>query len=217
MQIIPAINAKNFEEAKKQIGIAAQVVPAGGVIHIDVTDGRFSPAITWGEASQLANLELRTKNRELKIEVHLMVNNPELVIEDWLKAGIDRAIVHLEALGEEVLNIKRFLKKHNKKIVLALNPETPAEKLLPYLTEIEQVLILAVKPGWAGQKFSPEVIHKIQFLRKAAPSVKIEVDGGINLETAKLCKEAGADIVVSASYILNSDNPKEAYEKLTFI
>src|SRR3989344_5216045 len=208
MFVIPAINAKNFKEAKKQI---EEAVKFTDFIHLDVTDGKFSPAIIWGSPKDFLKLP------KVHYEVHLMVNNPELVIEDWLKAGINRVIVHFEVLGADFLQNTKFLKKYEKKIILAINPGTPAEKLLPYLTEIEQVLILAVKPGWAGQKFSVEVIHKIQFLRKAAPGVKIEVDGGINLETAKLCKEAGADIVVSASYILNSDNPKEAYAKLSGI
>ncbi|OGY64494.1 MAG: hypothetical protein A3I24_03950 [Candidatus Harrisonbacteria bacterium RIFCSPLOWO2_02_FULL_41_13b] len=217
MQIIPAINTKNFKEAKKQIEIASQVVPAGGVIHIDVTDGKFTSNITWGDPQELQELLTSYKLLIANFEIHLMVNNPEEVIEDWAKTRLfGRIIVHLESMKDSEYILSRC-RKYGSEPVLAINPTTDVKKLEPYLDKFPAFQILAVTPGLAGQKFNVEVIHKIKFLKKAAPGVKIEVDGGINLETAKLCKEAGADIVVSASYILNSDNPKEAYAKLSGI
>lgn len=217
MQIIPAINAKNFQEAQKQLEIAAQVVPAGGSIHIDVTDGKFTANVTWGDPKKLQELLINYKLLIANFEIHLMVNNPEAVIEDWAKTRLaGRIIMHLESLKDSEFILKRC-RKYGVEPMLSINPETDVKKLEPYLEQFPAFQILAVKPGLAGQQFNPEVINKIKFLRKAAPSAKIEVDGGINLEIAKLCQEAGADMLVSASYVLQSKEPKKAFEELSNI
>lgn len=101
--------------------------------------------------------------------------------------------------------------------MLAVRPETPAEKLMAYFKKVSEFQVLAVYPGPSGQKFQTLVAKKIKFLRHEMPNATIEVDGGINEETAKLAKSFGADIAVSASYIFNSSDPKEAYEKLSLV
>ncbi|MEE8131899.1 MAG: ribulose-phosphate 3-epimerase [Candidatus Paceibacterota bacterium] len=210
MQIIPAINCSDFNCVKEKL---EKVAEFSDWVQLDIADGKFTNYKTWSKTEELQ--ELRSKNYELgklNLEIHLMIEEPEKVVGDWVKAGVKRIIVHLEAIDSGfIIHDSRF---KNIEIGLAINPDTPVEKLVPYLDGIKFVQILAVNPGLAGQKFQPNVLDKIKFLKENYPDVKIEVDGGINLETAKLCKDAGADIVVSASYIWNSDNPKEAFEKL---
>ena len=215
MQVIPAINAQNFEEVKKQMEVAAKIIPAGGLIHIDVTDGKFTANVTWGNPKELQDLLTNYKLLIANFEVHLMVNNPEEVIEDWAKTRlVGRAIVHLEAMRDPEFILSRC-QKYGLEPMLAINPETDVKNLEPYLDKFPAFRILAVKPGLAGQKFNPEVINKIQFLKERAANAKIEVDGGINPETAKICKDAGANILISASYIFENKNPKAALEELS--
>lgn len=212
MVVIPAINATNFETVKKQLEIAAEFFgPEGGWIHLDVVDGKFAPNITWGKAGDLRNLQLTTHN--LQLEAHLMVVKPELEIEAWLENGIKRAITHVEAI-EDPLFILDACRKFDTQAGLSINPGTPVEKLTPHLNNFKFIQILAVSPGLAGQKFDEKVLDKIKFLRKNYPNVTIEVDGGINHEAAKLAKKAGADIIVSASYIFGSPEPEKAYKAL---
>jgi ribulose-phosphate 3-epimerase len=142
-----------------------------------------------------------------------MVNHPEKVIEDWLKAGAKRIIVHAEAMIDESFVLAKC-KEYGAEVMLAANPETPAERLLKHKDDFKYFQLLGVKPGWAGQNFRPEVINKLKLLRKQAPDAIIEVDGGINPETARLVKEAGADIAVSASYIFGSNDSKSKFEEL---
>jgi len=227
--VIPAINCLNWPCVTKKL---RQVKKLGNPwVQFDISDGKFTAAKTWGnDLKDLQNLKKFLKNAGWKfnLESHLMVENPEAVIEDWVKAGAKRIIVHLEAITDSKLQIYPNLRMSRKvfslifkkckandvELGLAINPETPVEKIIPYLKDFKFIQILAVEPGWASQKFQPKVLSKIQFLRKKFPSLVIEVDGGINLETARLAKRAGADILVSASYIWGSSNPKTTLEKL---
>lgn len=209
MKVIPAINVTSFKEAEKLIKQAAEF---SNKIHIDVVDGKFAPNKTWGSSDDLSKISDRLSNATF--EIHLMVENPEAVIEDWLKAGVKRVIMHLEAMIDPVY-ILEICEHFGAEAVLAINPETEIEKLLAHTDKFKSFLLLAVHPGLAGQKFQYQVIGKIEFLKEMAPDVKLEVDGGINLETAKLVKEAGADTVVSASYIFGSENSKVAFEELS--
>lgn len=211
MQIIPAINCPDFECVKEKLQQAAAF---SGWVQIDIADGKFTEHETWNNAQQLR--EFRIKNEELRIniEVHLMVEKPTEAMMPWM-AVANRIILHLEALSptDFLMNPedKRF------EIGLAINPATDVQKLVPHLGHIAFVQILAVTPGKAGQKFDEGVLEKLTFLKKNYPDVIIEVDGGINLETAKLCKGSGADILVSASYIFESGDPERAYRELASI
>ena len=211
MQIIPAINAPDFETAEKQIKEAAEF---SEWVHVDVTDGVFSPAIIWGSPEELKSLVASSQLQDAKFEVHLMVSSPESVIDAWLRTGlVKRIIIHLEAMTDSVYLLAKC-KKYSEEAMLAISPGTEAERLLAHKDDFKSFQILAVAPGWAGQKFNPKIIDKIKFLRKNMPNAIIEVDGGINQETAKLVKDAGADFLVSASYIFGNKNPKKAYEEL---
>lgn len=211
MQIIPAINCPDFECVKEKLKKAAEFLPSGDWVQLDIADGKFTAHQAWNDPEDL--IKLKTKNHKLKtnLEVHLMVEQPEEVIGDWVKAGAKRIIIHLEAI-KDLEPITKNLKTYE--LGLAIAPETTVEGLIPYLKEVKFVQILAVNPGKAGQKFDERVPKKIKFLKENRPDVIIEVDGGINPETAKLCKEAGADILVAGSYIWDSPNPRVAYERL---
>ena len=217
MEVIPAINCLDFDCVRQRLDQIKEL--DSNWAHLDVVDGKFASVKTWNNPKELIRLQVN-------LEIHLMIENPEAVIEDWFKAGAKRIIIHLEAVNQEQLqNCIKTANEFNGEIGLAINPNTPIEELLPFISEnqpnisenqrIKFVQILGVNPGWAGQEFQPQVIEKIKLLRDQAPNVKIEADGGMNLETAKLVEKAGADIVVSASYIFNNSNPQKAYASLT--
>lgn len=210
MIVVPAINSVSFEDAKEKISKAAEFAR---FIHLDVVDGRFAPNVTWGNPEELLRLKSYVLN--LNIEIHLMVVEPEKVLEAWLKTGlVKRIIIHLEALNDASYIINRC-REAGVEAMLAINPDTAVDKLLPHLNQFRAFQVLGVKPGLAGQSFRSEVIDKIKFLRELAPDATIEVDGGVNQEVARLAKKLGADILVSASYIFNSDDPRKAYEELS--
>ena len=220
MIIVPAINCADFDCVKEKLRKAAEFFsPTNGWAQIDIADGKFTNWKTWNNPEEISNLKSQISN--LNLEIHLMIEEPQNIIDDWIKAGAKRIIVHLETVENFPPEADSFLaeklKTENLKhceIGLAINPDTSAKKLVPYLNQIKFVQILAVDPGLSGQKFQLQVLDKIKFLKSNYPDAIIEIDGGINLETAKLCKEAGADILVSGSYIWSSSNPKEAFKKL---
>ena len=220
IQVIPVINC-HFgdtdcvtEKVKKAEGFS-------GWVHLDAADGVFTFNRTW--ANPKAWKKLGTK---LNLEVHLMVEKPEAVVGDWLSAGAKRIIFHFESVREDKAHVvHRDTKKliheilvecaqHRAEVMVALNPETPVEELKPYFNAFSEYQILAVTPGFAGQKFLPTVLEKIKFLRREVPNATIEVDGGITLETGKQVKAAGATILVSASYILDAPDPVKAFGEL---
>lgn len=223
MEVIPAINCLDFDCVSQRLDQIKAL--DSDWAHLDVVDGKFAPVKTWNDPKELIRLQASGFRLQVNIEIHLMVENPLAVIEDWFKAGAKRIIIHLETIDQgQLQNCIKIANKFDGEIGLAINPNTPVEELLPFISEnqpgisenqrIKFVQILGVNPGWAGQEFQPQVIEKIKLLRIKSPNVKIEADGGINLETAKLVKEAGADIVVSASYIFNSSDPRKAYDEL---
>ncbi|MDP3991761.1 MAG: ribulose-phosphate 3-epimerase [Candidatus Colwellbacteria bacterium] len=206
--IIPSINCRDFETAAVQ---AKRISEFSEWAHIDVGDGVFTPNVSWGNVEEFSFLA--TELPLLRFEVHLMVVGPERVMEQWLKAGAERVVIHLEAMSDPHF-VLETAKRHEGGVMLAINPQTSVEMFLPYLNSFSAFQVLAVSPGPSGQKFNLEALEKIKFLRERAPNAIIEVDGGINPETAKLVKEAGAGILVSGSYIMNSPDPKGAYEEL---
>lgn len=196
---------------EKFAGLSPDASVGAGWIHLDVVDGKFAPNLTWNSSREAGIMK-----QELGImnwEIHLMVVDPEMVAKDWLEAGVKRLIVHLES-NVDTKNLYELCKKYEAELFLAVGPEGKAEELALARNVADGFQILTVSPGKAGQSFGEESLKKIRFLRHKFPDVKIEVDGGINPKTAKLAKQAGADIFVSASYILNADEPKKAYEDL---
>ncbi len=218
MLVIPVINCPDSgcvrEKIKKVREFGAEWA------HVDVADGKFTEARTWNNPE---DLELFADDfGDVKLEVHLMVSEPQTAVGDWLRAGVNRIIVHFEALsdpaatggagGWEIICDK--IEREGRELGLAINPETPTHVLTPYLKAVSLIELLAVSPGPAGQKFNPAIIGKLKELKAREPELVVEIDGGVDLETAKMLKIAGADIVASASYIWGSKNPKGAFNKL---
>lgn len=212
MLTIPVINCTDAETANAEIRKAAEFLPAGGWIHIDVSDGKFTETATWGHPSDLP--PIKKLYPQLHFEVHLMVQDPENLIAGWMEAGADRIVIQFEAMKDPgfMLDIAR---NYGKEIMLGLIPSTPVENLIPYLSSFTSFQVLSVMPGPSGQKFIPGMESKVRFLQKYRPTALIEVDGGIVPEICSMLKDAGADAVTAATYIFGDPDPRQAYERLT--
>lgn len=218
IEIIPTIIAKDFQELQEKI---KKVEPYVDWIQLDVMDGKFVPNATWNNPEDLKKLPTKTK-----FEVHLMIIKPEEKIDQWKKSGVKRIIFHFESTkhSEEII---RKIKKAGLEAGIAINPQTSIEVLDPFLEVanfglgegqinlanlIDLVLIMTVQPGQGGQRLLEETLPKIKSLRAKYSDVKIEVDGGINLETAPKVIQAGANILAAGSAIFKSNNIRQTIE-----
>lgn len=185
-------------------------------IHWDIMDGKFVPNLSYttSDVAQYA------KCHKMVNDVHIMVADPKAESKLYVEAGADLVTFHLEAVEcpRCVEKIVDYLHSKGAKAGLSIKPKTPVRKLLPFLEILDLVLVMSVEPGKGGQKFMPNALKKIKKLRKVIDKKQynclIEVDGGINQETGKLCREAGADILVAGSYLYGHDDIKERMESL---
>lgn len=178
-------------------------------LHIDVMDGIFVPNISFGACVYKA---LR-KHSQLFFDVHLMITDPQRYIKDFFEAGADGITVHLEAT-KDITGCLNMIKELGIKAGLAINPETPAEAVLPYSDLADMILVMSVHPGYGGQKYIEDVNDKITFLRKKlGTGYNIEVDGGVNLSNIKKVVSLGANIIVAGSAVFN-DNIAESTKAL---
>ncbi|NHC39565.1 ribulose-phosphate 3-epimerase [Bacillus sp. MM2020_1] len=207
VKIAPSILSADFSKLGEEI-IAVEKNGAD-YIHVDVMDGHFVPNITIGPLI----VEAIRPITKLPLDVHLMIENPDQYIEAFAKAGADYITVHVEAcrhLHRTIQNIKSF----GIKAGVVLNPATPVESIQHIIGDIDMVLLMSVNPGFGGQKFIPEVLPKIKKVKEMAEQkgldIEIEIDGGVNSETAKLCVEAGATVLVAGSAIYNQEDYAEA-------
>lgn len=213
MKVIPVINCPDVECVRGKLEVLKTFLPEGELVHLDVVDGSFAPHKTWADPLEWVRLKA-----PFNMEVHLMVDHPEQYIDDWLAAGARRLIIHVESLNRESMHeILTATARYHVEVVLSSKPESETEDIVPYLKHFHFFQVLAVQPGPSGQEFLPFIADKVQFLREELPDATIEVDGGMNLETAARVKEVGADIIVSSSYIFNSADPKKAYEELSAV
>jgi ribulose-phosphate 3-epimerase len=182
-------------------------------IHIDSMDAHFVPPLSVGPVV----VESLRPVTGLTLHCHLMVDRPEALFEDFAEAGADMVTCHIEAVGEPAPVIRKA-KDLGLRIGLAVNPETPVERLFPHLDELDNVLVMSVHPGWAGQSFLPEALPKIEAARseieRRGLSIDVEVDGGINEETGRRCIAAGASVLAAASSIFKAPEPGEAARRL---
>lgn len=211
IKISPSILSADFSKLGEEI---ASIEPYSDILHIDVMDGHFVPNITIGTCI----IESIRKITELPIDAHLMIETPEKYIDSFIDAGSDIITVHIETANNNLDNIISKIRNANKKIAIALNPNTKLETILPYIDKVDMVLLMAVNPGFAAQSFIESVLSKIIQLRKKLQQkeldIDIEVDGGINAETASLAKHAGANVLVSASFIFKGKDRREAIREL---
>ena len=213
IKISPSILSADFSKLGNEI---RDLEKAGAdLIHIDVMDGHFVPNITIGPG---VIYKLR-KCSSLPFDVHLMISPVHNFIKSFAEAGADIITIHPEATDNLVSSIEK-IKSLNKKAGVALNPETPVNKVLPVLGSIDLVLIMSVNPGFGGQKFIESTLEKVKLLRKEIDTknfaVQIEIDGGINFENSIIAKKAGVDILVSGSTIFkeNEGNLKKNIQLL---
>ena len=178
--------------------------------HIDVMDGNFVPNITIG----IPTVAALRKVSDLTLDVHLMIDRPIRYVEEFCKAGADYLTIHAEADTEE--NILAALDKiaaHGVKPAICLKPGTPAEAAKPFLEKVAMILVMTVEPGFGGQSFMYDMMPKLKMLRKMLdevnPGCLLEVDGGVDLNTAPVCKENGAEVLVAGSAYFRAPNRKE--------
>jgi ribulose-phosphate 3-epimerase len=221
MGVLPVINATDFASVKDTVEKIKTFLPEGSFVHCDIADAAFTFHKTWNSPSDWANLRV-----PYELEVHLMVEHPEAQIEPWIAAGARRFIVHFESATEETLvKIFESCDKRGIGVALSSNPETTVDKLATYLKHFPMFQVLTVHPGLAGQSFLPLMVDKIVWLRREYPHAIIEVDGGMNAQTARIVKNAGADLIVASSYLFGGGvgensaggDPKIAYGILTQI
>lgn len=204
LSIAPSILSADFSRLGEEIRDAEQ----GGAdwIHVDIMDGHFVPNLTFGPPIVKA---VRGAT-ELPFDVHLMIDNPDSFIPEFVKAGANFISVHAEACVHlhRTLNL---IREHGAKPGVVLNPATPLIAIQHVLEEVELVLLMTVNPGFGGQSFIPAVVPKIRSLRQELDTqglhhVRIEVDGGINAETARIVTEAGADVLVAGNAVFGKSD-----------
>jgi ribulose-phosphate 3-epimerase len=211
VKIAPSILSADFSKLGEDI----KDVERGGAdyIHVDVMDGHFVPNITIGPLV----VEAIRPITKLPLDVHLMIENPDQYIEAFANAGADYITVHVEAC-KHLHRTVHYIKSFGVKAGVVLNPATPVQTIEHVIDDIDLVLLMTVNPGFGGQKFIEGVLPKIRQVKelvdKKGLSVEIEVDGGVNVETARKCIEAGANVLVAGSAIYNEKDRKIAIEKI---
>ena len=206
--VAPSILSADFANLQREL----EEMKAAGIqwAHIDVMDGLFVPNITVG----LPVLESLRRVTDLTLDVHLMITQPIRYARRFCRAGADRVTVHLEADSpENILETIRQIHEMGKKAGISVKPGTPAQALEPFLDRVELILVMTVEPGFGGQKFMGDMMPKLHSLRerlnRVNPDCLLEVDGGIDLTTAPIVKENGADVLVSGSaYFHSADKPE---------
>jgi ribulose-phosphate 3-epimerase len=209
--VSPSMLSANFLNLEKDIEMINQ--SEADWFHLDVMDGMFVPNISFG----LPLIHAINKKATKPLDVHLMIEKPERYIEDFKNAGADILTIHLEASTHLHRSIQA-IKAAGMKAGVALNPHTNVSLLDDVLVELDMVLIMSVNPGFGGQKFIPQTIHKIRKLDNQIQSLGartlIQVDGGVDNTNAAALYEAGADCLVAGSYVFKAENPMDAISKL---
>lgn len=210
-KISPTILDADFANLGK---IIEELEAAGAdSLHLDVMDGHFVRNISFG----FPIIKAVRNHTKLPLKMHLMIEHPDQYIDEFKEAGADELIIHYESECDIPKTIQT-IKASGMKVGMAINPKTKLEEVQNFIPELDTFLIMSINPGWGGQKFMPEVLEKIRETRKYISEnglqTIISVDGGINPDTGKQAREAGADELASGSYIINSNDMKTAIEAL---
>jgi ribulose-phosphate 3-epimerase len=208
IEILPSLLAADFGRLAEEI----QRAEASGseALHLDIMDAHFVPNLSFGP--DVVALAKRVAPNFYR-NVHLMMSRPDLYLEVFAAAGAQTIQIHVEADCNLHTELKR-IRSMGLKNAIVLNPETPVERLIPYLGEVDEVLVMTVHPGYGGQTFIADCMSKVAFLRERCPELDIMVDGGINGETAIVAAEAGANQFVAGSYLFKQSDMKAAVDSM---
>jgi ribulose-phosphate 3-epimerase len=202
--IAPSVLSSDFGKLNDEIASVEKFVDW---IHLDLMDNHFVPNLTFGVPI------IKWIKTGLKMDAHLMVEHPEQYLKGLAEVGVYSVTVHVEACPH-LHRVVTQIQELGMKAAVALNPGTSVESLNAILPFIDMVLVMSVNPGFGGQKFIGEVVEKIKYIKKNYPDVLVQVDGGVNAETAVVCKEAGADVLVAGSYIFKAEDREAAIASL---
>ena len=207
IKVAPSILSGDF--ANMSVSVKNAQKWGADYVHFDVMDGVYVNNITFG----MQMCKAIRPYTDLPLDVHLMIVEPEKYVERFCLAGADIVSFHPDATTkcEETLEL---IAKHGKKRGLVLNPDKPVDLIEPYFDKIDMVIIMGVFPGFGGQKFIPEVLDEVRYLRSKRPNLDIELDGGVNEENAKSITDAGVNILVGGSSVYQSKNPKKTIRRL---
>ena len=210
-KILPSILSADFANLERDVRELEQI--GIDIFHIDVMDGNFVPNISFGFPIIEA---IRSKTDKI-FDCHLMIARPEEYVERFCNAGCDMVSFHIEATNHAD-RVIQIIKNSGKKVGIVLNPQTPIESVKYLLPKLDYVLIMTVNPGFGGQKFIPEMLEKIEELAKIREekgySFLIQVDGGVNVETSKLCRDKGADLLVCGSFLFGAEDKEKTLGEL---
>ena len=211
IKVSPSILAADFVNLERDI---RSLAPTGAdYVHIDVMDGLFVPNISIG----VPVLSAIRKITDMTLDVHLMIDRPVRYVERFCDAGADILTVHLEAdTPENTLDAIRRIRARGVRPAVCIKPKTPAEAVLPYLELVDLILVMTVEPGFGGQSFMEDMMPKVQKIRawigEKNPACELEVDGGVNEQTARICTAAGADVLVAGSAFFKAQDKKAFVE-----
>ena len=210
-KILPSILSADFANLERDVKELEQI--GIDMFHIDVMDGNFVPNISFGFPIIEA---IRSKTDKI-FDCHLMIARPEEYVERFCNAGCDMVSFHIEATNHAD-RVIQIIKNSGKKVGIVLNPQTPIESVKYLLPKLDYVLIMTVNPGFGGQKFISEMLEKIEELAKIREekgySFLIQVDGGVNVETSKLCRDRGADLLVCGSFLFGTEDKEKTLGEL---
>ena len=200
-KIAPSILSADFTKLGQDI----DSIKTADYLHFDVMDGIFVPNISIG----IPVLESVRKYTDMVLDVHLMITEPVKYVERFADAGADIVVFHLEAdTPENIALAIEKVKAKGKKVGISIKPKTPAEELIPYMKDLDLALVMTVEPGFGGQKFMADMMPKVELLRKYIDDngldCELEVDGGVNPETAAVCRAAGANVLVAGSDVFKA-------------
>lgn len=217
LEVLPVINCEERECVEEKIRAVSSLVLQW--LHVDVSDGTFTPRVTWQANNPTEFFKLirgEYSERIPNIEVHLMVSNPKMYAALWLAAGAKRIIVHIETT-RAFDELETMAHSYNAELVIAACATTPTDELLSNVREDGKALVLAVTPGFSGGIFNKQAVDMVRLLRAKLPHGMIIVDGGINLETATMLREVGVSAVASSTYLFRGGSVQEAFDKLSLV